>query len=472
MCYSPLIIKNNSTYKSSDYSQSFVRVPCGNCDECNDGRMLEWQTRICFEVDSLYKRGGVAIFLTFTYNNECLPSYDDVGFSVDCFNHDDVLSFLNRIKVYWHKLVGKSQYKYFFTSEYGHDTQRPHYHAIFFLEKSIDSRAFAESCRRNWKYGFMFPRYDWRRKSYVDNYGKCVDIEIRSLKGAAKYVSKYITKDMSYLNRDDVREYISVKANKIRMKRFLPKHWQSNGLGFCIDDYVSDDFEKCLKDGIYNPLLGRNVDLPQYYINRKIYDNVPTRGTDFERISSTTGKYLYDRVINDFGRKYYRQIFDDKIRKRVNSMSEVFQLSYDYLSKDFIALESVKNLGIDISCPPSFVNLALYYNVVSRFNNKMLNYAFMLDSGQSVYRFDYDYVYDMYLKSHDTAFLRTHSDGYVLYNSFYHQVFFKDYSLLCALYDYLRVQISISKKKEIKDKDKIIQSFRRKYMSHYPINLC
>ena len=37
-----------------------------------------------------------------------------------------------------------------------------------------------------------------KRACYVDNFGKVSQVTIRSLAGGAKYVSKYITKDMSF----------------------------------------------------------------------------------------------------------------------------------------------------------------------------------------------------------------------------------------------------------------------------------
>lgn len=133
MCLSPLRIKDNSVYRSQYLTSPFREVPCGHCAECASVYMKEWQTRICFELDSLYKRGGVACFLTFTYDDAHLPFYNDdsAGIHVRCFNHDDVLTFLNRLKIQVYRKFGRGCYKYFFVSEYGKDTRRPHYHCLF-----------------------------------------------------------------------------------------------------------------------------------------------------------------------------------------------------------------------------------------------------------------------------------------------------------------------------------------------------
>ena len=145
-------------------------VPCGNCLECRSLSQNSWVTRLGFDLKDLYERGGVAVFLTFTYNNDCLPYCAFLSeVPIPCFRRDDVLSFFNKLKVYVHREYGKGMYKYFFCSEYGKFTKRPHYHGLFLLEPGVDATWFAETCRALWSHGFMFPRYKDDR--YIDNLG-------------------------------------------------------------------------------------------------------------------------------------------------------------------------------------------------------------------------------------------------------------------------------------------------------------
>ena len=173
MCLSPLIIRNKSPYYFPSVSAlpSHFEVPCGKCDECRNFYMSEWRTRISYEIDSLYKRGGKAIFLTFTYNDAHLPSLTCNNVTIPAFSHTDVKTFLNKVKVWSNRTYGKKSYKYFFTSEYGSTTKRPHYHALFFLEKRVDPSLFAEQCRKYWLYGFMFPKFK-KGVGYVGNHYK------------------------------------------------------------------------------------------------------------------------------------------------------------------------------------------------------------------------------------------------------------------------------------------------------------
>lgn len=76
MCTSPLLVNNPSVYRHPLYTTQKVSVSCGKCLECRSAYMSDWQTRLSFELDALYKRGGVAIFLTFTFDDEHLPHFD------------------------------------------------------------------------------------------------------------------------------------------------------------------------------------------------------------------------------------------------------------------------------------------------------------------------------------------------------------------------------------------------------------
>lgn len=419
-------------------------------------------------MQSLYRRGGVAIFLTFTYRPENLPVYTDVkeGFTFQCFNHYDVLSFLNRVKVKSHKIFGKSSYKYFFTSEYGTDTRRPHYHAIFFLEKHVHPQSFAELCRSQWSYGFMFPKLSSR--GYVDNYGKTVDICVRNMAGGARYVSKYITKDMSYFGLPEIQNYLEKPENKIRMKRYLPKHWQSNGFGFCaIEDLDFEKFDKYIEDGIYNPLTQKNIPLPSYIINRLMYRNVSTKGTAYERIG-VKGNYLYDRVLTDFGRKYLMHTFFKKIQKCTEKMSETFQKCNH---PDNIN-QLLKNLMINIREPTSFCDLAMFHRVVRNFGKRPLNYAFYMQDLYNRPKFDKLAIYDLYLKNHDTQFIRELKQTPIMSDYSHLSTYFHDYNVLSAYYDYIRCEMAIRMNETIKDREKIIQKYKRRYLSRYDTNLC
>lgn len=254
MCTQPITINNPSVYHNRFFSPEKLNVPCGHCDECNLSQQGDWRTRLNFEVEDLYSRGGIGVFLTFTYNNDNLPHFsyppcpermpkelisylindrpqtykdsfldysnptfnlskglyyntlwlDDVvdynQTDIPCFDKDHVKRFLNNLKVHVNELFGPGMYKYFWVCEYGSNTSRPHYHCLFMLEPGVNWHEFVELCRSLWSYGFMFPYYDEDLKIYRNEKFEEIPPTLRSHKDASSYVTKYILKDFNFFS--------------------------------------------------------------------------------------------------------------------------------------------------------------------------------------------------------------------------------------------------------------------------------
>lgn len=412
MCLRPIYIKDRSVYHSAHYSSEGYEVPCGCCAECRALKQQEWETRISFEISDLYKRGGQAIFLTFTYSDATLPHYIDKAFGIDtvAFRHKDVLGFLNRLKVQVHKLYGKGSYKYFFVSEYGKDTKRPHYHALFFLEPGVDFTKFTETARKCWSYGYTFPKFNKHLNMYVDNYNVASSPLIRSKAGGSSYVAKYITKDMSFFGKPDVSEYIQHPLNKFRMKEYLPKHWQSNGLGASIVSKLSAMNDVEVKDvlcnGIVNPLSFKRVPLPSYAVNKLFYKSV-----NFGRVNSDN-KPLYDRILTPFAKQYMQVTFVHRVYKTAHKMFTFFhsisQQPLDILPIHWLLLNKLENKPLSY-----FVKPALYHHFLFHANKHVIH---DLCENQWIYDIDMfkpENVAPLWFKSKDPLYRVRHPFGVV-----------------------------------------------------------
>ena len=314
-------------------------VPCGQCLECRSLSQNSWVTRLGFDLKDLYGRGGVAVFLTFTYNNDCLPNCAFLSEEpIPCFSREDVLTFFNKLKVYVHREYGKGMYKYFFCSEYGKFTKRPHYHGLFLLEPGVDATWFAETCRALWQHGFMFPRYKDDR--YIDNLGAATTVELRNLNAACKYVSKYITKDLDYYELPQIKHYMEIRdrltdEQRNYFKAFLPRHYQSKGIGASLlkDGINSDKLLEFVIKGIFNPTTCKIEALPRYYVEKLCFDH---------------NRIVFDghpkvlRFLNpsyaDVMRQIHRDSFNAKIRQvsnfNLNANLNLF-LSHGYSRSDF-----------------------------------------------------------------------------------------------------------------------------------------
>lgn len=479
MCVCPLHIKQNAVYKDGMIHPYWNEVPCGQCSECKNSLKMEWQTRISFELQSLYRRGGVAVMLMFSYKPSRIPYYDDGDFHIRCFSRKDIKTFLNRLKIRVYRRWGKNCYRYFFCSEYGKKTQRPHYHAIFMLSHGIDYVEFIELCRELWcENGFLFPKYSKERGCYIDNKKRRYEPRLRSLSFGAKYVAKYITKDMSYYGLPELAKYLENKNNKWKMRDYLPKHYQSKGLGFCIVDYinVNDDraFRDALDNGIYNPVFGKLTPLPRYFLDKMMYRYVRSDRTGHPRQSFRTGKYLYDRVLSDFGRSYQRQIFDNHIRKYSLKMSTVFQwIQQNDPEKLRSILPILVKNHVEISNPQTYGPFALFHEV----------YKDMTDSCvlEILYKYDGDFdgfteeAFNIWLHRRDMDLMRSYR-----YSSLHVDLtpdFTVTYPLFTEFYQVDRVfaecssQLSVYRLSEYNRRQERYNALREKFTSRFPTDL-
>lgn len=178
MCTSPKTI----IHRSNHYNETmplYMKVPCGKCEDCKRTLKNEWFVRCYYEwVNNI----GSTYFYTLTYNNEHLPHCC----GVPCFEKRDIQLFIKRLRSVLSPLG--FGLKYLITSEYGEKFQRPHYHALFFVDKHNNPYQFYKLVEETWKHGFV---------KYGDNVGRVTDCR------GIQYVTKYVIKDYSYTDKFD-----------------------------------------------------------------------------------------------------------------------------------------------------------------------------------------------------------------------------------------------------------------------------
>ena len=113
-----VIMKPDEPYKECDRP---VLLPCGKCVGCLENRKFYWVNRMKLE-NELHDCGT---FLTLTYNDENLPE--------KCIK-SDVQKFIKRLRNVSrdYDISIPCDFKYFFVSERGSRSDRPHYHAVIF----------------------------------------------------------------------------------------------------------------------------------------------------------------------------------------------------------------------------------------------------------------------------------------------------------------------------------------------------
>lgn len=187
-CLNPQHIVNPHTHEH-------LTVACGRCRACRNSIAKRWINRL----EQEKRCWKYCFFVTLTYDNENLPRLyadgcslvDKDDFSVRIpfndlkftnsrdtkyfnsrINHSlgipyarvsDIQKFHKRLNKYIHdNYTQKYQnFRYFLVSEYGKDTFRPHYHALYFFNSTKVSDHFSEILSKTWQTnGFVKGRFD------------------------------------------------------------------------------------------------------------------------------------------------------------------------------------------------------------------------------------------------------------------------------------------------------------------------
>lgn len=381
---------------------SFCNYLSDSSDIQQNIRQSEFCLRLQAQTYDTISKGGDVLMLTFTYSDVCLPSFvnPDNNERVVCFNRGDLRTFFNRVKVRFSRVFPEVNYtyKYFLCCEYGKNTKRPHYHALFFVSKGVNLSKFIQICRECWTYGYMFPK----------PYGNVVqNAKLRSYEKGAAYASKYVCKDLSFYNLPAVERLLkyreSVKDNYHAFKVVsdcFPRIYQSNGIGASLVDQLENDFSSVLKNGVFNSLSKTYAPVPRYVYSKFFYKNVKA----FDGRIGFRGKELYDRVLR-VDTSYYVDYKLNSLKKSAEKMRPFFDVHSgvrDFPYSDFLpALENVK----------TFFNSS-DVNFLSRLVTVYGNYTRIYSSLMSDYVTCFD---DLFSVSLVKVFLNLNSDVYSRY---------------------------------------------------------
>lgn len=225
---------NDNFFKNFDKLNKFekvVPIPCGCCIGCRLDYSRNWANR-CY-LESLNHKHNY--FITFTYDDENVPLGSYGNYSLEPKHFTD---FLKRLRIFYKRKYNHDGIKYMVCGEYGSNTFRPHYHAIFFnlpifdlsedftsIDDSGDIRVnqfksngsiyyFSKELNDLWKHGnILIGEANWQSMAYVSRY------IVKKQLGASKsnyidlgivpeflHVSNGIGKDYYLLNKDKIYE--------------------------------------------------------------------------------------------------------------------------------------------------------------------------------------------------------------------------------------------------------------------------
>lgn len=471
MCTSPIHIKNKSPFFDGSNLPGGYDVPCGECDECRNAYMVEWRTRLQFEMLDAKLKGDQCLFLTFSFNDFFLPHHVFNGKFKPCFDNECVKTFLNRLKARVHKEYGKDSYRYCLLPEFGELTHRPHYHGLFWVRKDVDPVFFAELCRECWVYGFMFPRR--KDGKYIDNFGRSSSIFVRSLQHAAVYCCKYVCKDMSFYDADVKRElsflkyssenpYVSelgkTKEDLVHMRsllrRWLPRHYQSNGLGYGFFNFLDyETFKSYYSSGYVDTFFMEKLPLPKFVVRKFMYYN------SFEGRYLDNGKKAYERLLTDSGKRLMRDVYELNVINYFNRLKYVCDNSSVFSG----LLPAFDNFELN----DDFLYRASVFQSVFRYVDKSfyslhgVDTSLTLENGFRLFSMFKDFDYKLTCDNSLSP-----SDNFALPDEF------KQYSSFCSIVDNAVCSLNRSTSLVRSDLSRRASVLRSRFNSTYDVSLC
>lgn len=289
MCLSPQIIKNvNRNILSQntefapyfDTSTSHICVPCGRCASCIALKQQYIVQRVQME-----EKDNLIFMGMLSYNSETLPCINVNGYPIKYADPRHIQDMFRYIRK-WENLL---PFRYMAVSEFGSSdskSHRPHWHFFFFYPKESVNNIFNQITRadcdhlqvRFWK---MFLKY-WRhnvgtRKNPVwkpnltykqigrkRNYDLQYVDTLQDYSGAPFYVSKYVTKSSSYVDRLKSALYFNLDSDEYSKtwKLVKPRFLFSKGFG----NPQSDSVARHIRLGIECALDDPDAVYP-YYIS-------------------------------------------------------------------------------------------------------------------------------------------------------------------------------------------------------------
>lgn len=497
MCVSPKSIINRSNH-FTEYMPLRMYVPCGKCEECRSTLQNDWFVRCFFEWRSTL---GDTFFYTLTYNNDNLPSYC----GIPVFSKRHIQLFIKRLRAQLRNF--DVSLKYMVTSEFGHITHRPHYHALFYLDKKFNPFQFYSLVQKTWGYGFV-------------QYGNNVGV-VNSYLGI-QYVVKYITKDVSYTDEFDksfckilyrryskfldnyslrfndrvsslflhldlesctfcIRSLIDLSLldediiyfrdkllSKIRSKFHLyrPFHLQSSKLGLSILD-----LDKRL---LYNeslPIMKHsgvvNYHLPRYIKRKLWYDVIESEQ------QNKNGSWKRNRfVLSDEGKKHLLSRLDDMCQSKIRKYREVVMNSSNISDTCLLRVNEALSSPSRPLFFPNKVSLTFFLQHFDLDIELMGIYSSIFRGRLCPIDFDFDNVKNKYIDYVTACLYNTSSLDYgKIYESKYYlrmlesrlfdyTPYFQLYERACKIFDEIIAQSKFEEYEAKKDKEKLVRQTR------------
>lgn len=207
-------------------------IPCGKCIGCRLDYSREWANRGYLE-SKLWKQN---FFVTITYNEDNINipewiedqdgyTYDNDGTWTGTLVPKHLTQFIKNVRQIMKREHNQDNIRFMACGEYGTETERPHYHIIFFnlklpIEDLYNPRIIHKEIyyqshiiERAWKYG-------------ISNVSEC---SWNTIAYTARYITKKINGPNSlqeYSEKGQIKEFFRVSRMPGIGEGYYQKHWK------------------------------------------------------------------------------------------------------------------------------------------------------------------------------------------------------------------------------------------------------
>lgn len=222
--------------KGEEFSRKII-TNCGNCVQCRTQKSIDWTFR-CY-TESI--RSDNAYFITLTLSDE---------YVTDAPSKRDIQLYHKKLRQYFKNHFGyERSLKYFLVSEYGYETERLHYHAVYFnlpYDKKTPYVQISNELSRIWEKGFVHVKqFDMKQVAYCLKYLH-KDKELGNIQLSSQNLGEITPEYIKFMNTTDFMENLKIKSGKfnIPIPRYFRKKYMTDEQREKFTDYYVRKNEK------------------------------------------------------------------------------------------------------------------------------------------------------------------------------------------------------------------------------------
>lgn len=217
--------------KGEQYNKQ-IRTNCGKCHICHNNRAISWAYRCQSQYES---NPEGCYFVTLTLDDDNITAAPD---------KKEIARFHKTLRKHYERNYQGNQFKFFLVSEYGYETDRLHYHAVYFNLPYTHSTPYIQisnELARLWGNGICYVKpFDISKVMYCLKYLH-KDKELGNIQVFSKNLGHISAEMIKYINESSNFENFKVRLGDklVNLPRYFRKKYMLEDNKQLFSDYFS-----------------------------------------------------------------------------------------------------------------------------------------------------------------------------------------------------------------------------------------